>query len=373
MLNAITKLRNIWNNLMNRGNEKLDSERWRKVNTTTNLVYVLYLTLMGIVILTSIALGVALLKIDRTKYLSYLLPYALASMLPTLGIFFTFYFREYAGDPLGRTKNITLPMLTHFFGMVHLTSYSIFLGSEAGYHFFFLTTIPLPFFIVLSRDAKSLIISMLVSALSFGLVLYWHANLQPLYPLPDFMDAFVFKMIIAGTIFALLAGVSILWTQSNQTEEILESQKHQLMLQASALDHINADLMQQLAALTLAENAGRESTLPIRTGRKHRILKCSEIIYLSSGDRKTMIHTLDESYEVAEAFKDIEGSLPNDMFLKVHKQFIVNIKFVGGIEHLGAGRYQIILTDDDQTPVSLSREIVAKLRKKLGFDMGKEA
>jgi len=373
MLSVTTHLKKIWKDLKNRGNEKLDSERWRKVNTTTNLTYVLYLILMGIVILTSIGLGIALLKIDEAKYLPYLLPYALASVLPTLGIFFAFYFREHTGNPLGKTRNVTLPMLTHFFGMAHLTSYSIFLGAEAGYHFFFLTTIPLPFFIVLNRDAKSLIISMVVSALSFGLVIYWHTNLTPLYPLPDFMAAFVFKMIIAGTIFNLLAGVSILWTQSNQTEEILESQKQQLVRQASELDKINADLLQQLAALTLAENAGRESTLPIRTGREHRILKCSEIIYLSSGDRKTMIHTLSESYEVAEAFKDIEGSLPNDSFLRVHKQFIVNIKFVGGIQHLGAGRYQIILTDDDQTPVSLSREIVAKLREKLGFNLSEEA
>lgn len=52
------------------------------------------------------------------------------------------------------------------------------------------------------------------------------------------------------------------------------------------------------------------------------------IIFLSSAGKKSMIHTELRDYEVSQLLKEINDSLPQKNFIRIHKQYIVNVGYI---------------------------------------------
>ncbi len=47
--------------------------------------------------------------------------------------------------------------------------------------------------------------------------------------------------------------------------------------------------------------------------------------------------------------KDIIDRLPPDMFVRIHKSHIINIRYLHSLSHVLSGRYRVRLRDDDDT------------------------
>ena len=92
----------------------------------------------------------------------------------------------------------------------------------------------------------------------------------------------------------------------------------------------------------------------------------SDIIYLSSTGKKTNFHITGQDVTVSMQFKDIEEMLP-DNFLRIHKQYIVNLHLVIRILHIKNGRHRVFLSDDGETQLiaspSYSEELKERLKK----------
>ncbi|WP_332912485.1 LytTR family DNA-binding domain-containing protein [Algoriphagus boritolerans] len=54
----------------------------------------------------------------------------------------------------------------------------------------------------------------------------------------------------------------------------------------------------------------------------------SEIVYLKADGLYTKVYTKAKSYLVRDILKSFEEKLPADIFLRVHKSFLVNISFI---------------------------------------------
>jgi DNA-binding LytR/AlgR family response regulator len=107
----------------------------------------------------------------------------------------------------------------------------------------------------------------------------------------------------------------------------------------------------------------------IKDGEAHHIIKHDEIIYLSSHGKKTSFHTVKKDYETNQLLKDIEIKLPDHNFIRIHKQFIINTRFLLKIQYYEGGRYMAYLKDEDESRLPVGRKFVPLLKSKLGISI----
>lgn len=105
--------------------------------------------------------------------------------------------------------------------------------------------------------------------------------------------------------------------------------------------------------------------LSIKENENHYILSYDNIVYVSSHARHTVIHTDDKCFEIANLLKDIEEKLPESSFIRIHKQFIVNMKFISHFQYMVGGQYEIYLKDEDETSLPVGRKYANLLKDKL--------
>ncbi len=112
-------------------------------------------------------------------------------------------------------------------------------------------------------------------------------------------------------------------------------------------------------------NKNIKSGVSIKEGGNHYFIDHTEIIYLSSHGKKTLIHTENKQYETQQLIKEMEKKLPQGDFIRVHRQFIVNITYISNIQYYTGGQYIAHLNDNDESSIPVSRTLAPTLKKKL--------
>ncbi|MBO6514928.1 MAG: response regulator [Bacteroidia bacterium] len=66
---------------------------------------------------------------------------------------------------------------------------------------------------------------------------------------------------------------------------------------------------------------------------KDRLVKISlnEILYLEAYDNYVFLHTKDKKHLLSSSLKSVDEKLPSNLFLRVHRSYIVNLKKIDGI------------------------------------------
>ena len=125
----------------------------------------------------------------------------------------------------------------------------------------------------------------------------------------------------------------------------------------------------RVISLRQAGKSGRPGRLglSIKEGDNHYVLPYHEIIYLSSSGKHTILHTTGRDHESARLLKELEESLPDDLFLRIHKQYLVNLSFISHIQHVIGGRYEAYLKDEDESTLPVGRQFADRLKKKLNI------
>ncbi len=123
--------------------------------------------------------------------------------------------------------------------------------------------------------------------------------------------------------------------------------------------------------LNLQKTGGRQDEGGAATGftfreqGKHYILPYEKIIYFTSHGKKTIVHTDEREYESRAILKSVEGKLPQNSFVRIHKQHIVNITRIKAIEYYIGGQYIAFLNDSDETSLPVGKKYAPFLREKL--------
>lgn len=115
-----------------------------------------------------------------------------------------------------------------------------------------------------------------------------------------------------------------------------------------------------------SETGQRGKTLPIRENGKYHMVKYDDLIYVSSHGRKTTLHTQNRDYEINQLIKNIESLLSKN-FIRIHKQFIINVDYLSRIEYYRGGRYLAYLNDDDESMLPIGKSITPLLKDRLGM------
>ncbi|MBN2400804.1 MAG: LytTR family transcriptional regulator DNA-binding domain-containing protein [Spirochaetes bacterium] len=107
--------------------------------------------------------------------------------------------------------------------------------------------------------------------------------------------------------------------------------------------------------------------ISIKDGNGYHANKFNDLIYLSSHGKKTTFNSIEQTYTVNQLLKEIEDKLPSDIFLRVHKQYIININYLKQIRYYEGGRYTAYLDDEDESIIPLGRNVAPQLKEKFGI------
>ncbi|MCP4134233.1 MAG: hypothetical protein GY754_24885 [bacterium] len=104
----------------------------------------------------------------------------------------------------------------------------------------------------------------------------------------------------------------------------------------------------------------------VKENDKQSFINYSSLVYISSHGRRSIIHTNDREHETGLLLREIEEKLPDETFIRIHKQYIANINFISRIEYYTGGRYLAYLNDDEQSTLPVGRTFISALKEKLG-------
>lgn len=138
---------------------------------------------------------------------------------------------------------------------------------------------------------------------------------------------------------------------------VIEKLKYRQAELESNLDKIND---------ALKTSSLENQSISIKENENYCVVKCDDLIYLSSHGKKTTLHTTDKDYETNQLLKDLEKRL-SKTFVRIHKQFIINLKYLSQIKYYEGGRYMAYLKDEDESALPVGRKIAPLLKEKLGL------
>lgn len=109
-------------------------------------------------------------------------------------------------------------------------------------------------------------------------------------------------------------------------------------------------------------NTTKVTGFSFRSSNRIYNIPYNEIIYFSSNGRSSVLHKQDEDLEIPILMKDVISKLPPDIFMRIHKQFIVNLNHVSHLKYRSSGSYFAILKDD-QDVLTVSAGYAKKFKK----------
>lgn len=104
--------------------------------------------------------------------------------------------------------------------------------------------------------------------------------------------------------------------------------------------------------------------LAVQTCRGHlKLLNYNEIVLLYTKNSRVYARTATEEYEVASTLSDLEERLKKHKFLRAHRSYLINLNKVKEIIPWFKGKYQVVMNDNRETEVIISRSKVKELQR----------
>lgn len=88
--------------------------------------------------------------------------------------------------------------------------------------------------------------------------------------------------------------------------------------------------------------------LTIRADRKHYKINYDDLIYIEGQKAYVTFHTINKKVTALASLKELEEKLPEKQFIRIHKSFIVSIKFIDTLEG------NIVEINNEKLPVGKS-------------------
>ncbi len=103
----------------------------------------------------------------------------------------------------------------------------------------------------------------------------------------------------------------------------------------------------------------------VKTGNKINVITCDKILYFEAQDDYVMIHTNEGKFLKQSTLKFFESRLDPNMFIRVHRSYIIQIDKIERIELYGRETYLLIMKTG--LKISMSKTGYQRLKHKLDF------
>lgn len=131
-----------------------------------------------------------------------------------------------------------------------------------------------------------------------------------------------------------LSGISFLKALPHHPAVILTTAYEEYALQGYELDVVDYLLKPfsferfLRAVAKVLQAPGRDAAdthLTVRADRKTYRLPCADILYIESTGDYVTIHTADQKITAYNTLKGLQEKLPSDLFLRIHKSYIISL------------------------------------------------
>jgi DNA-binding LytR/AlgR family response regulator len=106
------------------------------------------------------------------------------------------------------------------------------------------------------------------------------------------------------------------------------------------------------------------SKIPLGTKEGFKLLSVEEIFWVKANGDYSSIHTKDNDLFYKKNLKILESRLPLNLFFRVHRSYIVNLRKVTELISSAAGGYNLKMSDNTEVPIARrkAREVKNKLK-----------
>lgn len=139
------------------------------------------------------------------------------------------------------------------------------------------------------------------------------------------------------------------------------------LLKPFGMDRFNRSIEKFLTVRDAGVRMAPENGFTLREGGRLHILPYQDIIYVTSHGKNTVIHTVSGDREAPLMLKEVELRLPSGMFARIHKQHIVNVRYISWLEYYIGGQYLAFLNDEDESSLTVGRTYAPSLKARLGL------
>lgn len=101
-------------------------------------------------------------------------------------------------------------------------------------------------------------------------------------------------------------------------------------------------------------------------GKKY-VIPYAEIIYFKSDKNYSYVFSERVEIRVRLNLSQILFQVSKNVFIRVHKQFVINLKYFSHMQYDTGGNYICYLTDEEETPIPIGRKYVTQVKKKLSL------
>lgn len=118
------------------------------------------------------------------------------------------------------------------------------------------------------------------------------------------------------------------------------------------LDQGNAAALQGLVQSTVTQQPAER--VVIRDGSRIRIIPSADISYLEASDDYVKVHSAEGVFLKKRTMQQFEGCLPSEQFIRVHRSYLLNLRYLNRLEPFEKDQYIALLKDGTRVPVSKS-------------------
>lgn len=115
---------------------------------------------------------------------------------------------------------------------------------------------------------------------------------------------------------------------------------------------------------SVVETGSSGGRLVIKADGSIHLLDTEDLIYVEAFDYYVKIHVRDRFFLLRETMKKMEQRLPETVFVRIHKSFIVNISYIKALHRLENNEYEAELINANRLKVS--RTFKAQVMQRLG-------
>jgi two-component system LytT family response regulator len=94
--------------------------------------------------------------------------------------------------------------------------------------------------------------------------------------------------------------------------------------------------------------------LIVKDGDRIHVIPVEDIMYIKAEDDYVLIVTEKNKYVKQDRLSALEAALDKEQFCRIHRSYILNLRYLIRLEHIGKETYQAILKNGNLVPVSAS-------------------
>lgn len=188
-----------------------------------------------------------------------------------------------------------------------------------------------------------------------GIEVLRHCSHDPFIIFTTAHDQFAIQAFEANTISYLLKPI---------TQSMLLSAINKLHNMAKKrVEHIHT----ALATLESQRTISPLEFLPVKNGDTISLLKLDSIIWIAAEGKYTIIATQEKTFISNYSLTEIEERLNDFNFLRVHRSYIINLKYIVALQKITDKKVKIILTLPLKEDITVSQNYYDSLKERIGI------